>query len=76
MLEFTEKAKRALELSEEISKELHHRYIGSEHLLCGLMREGTGVAARVLKDALLALIRSGCAQASPAEAREPSSPTS
>lgn len=53
MLEFTEKAKRALELSEEISKELHHRYIGSEHLLCGLMREGTGVAARVLKDAHL-----------------------
>ena len=53
MLEFTEKAIHALELAETVSRELRHRYVGSEHLLCGLMREGTGVAAKVLKDAHL-----------------------
>ena len=46
MLEFTEKAIHALELAETVSRELRHRYVGSEHLLCGLMREGTGVAAK------------------------------
>ena len=51
MLEYTSKAKQALKLAEEASKELRHNYIGSEHLLCGLMREGSGVAAVVLKSA-------------------------
>ena len=51
MLEYTSKAKQALKLAEEASRELHHNYIGSEHLLCGLMREGSGVAAVVLKSA-------------------------
>ncbi len=53
MARFTDKANRALELAYKFSKELHHNYIGSEHILVGLLREGTGVAANVLKSAHL-----------------------
>ena len=53
MLEFTKKAQKAMDLAGEAARELHHNYIGSEHLLCGLMREGTGVAATVLRAAHL-----------------------
>ena len=49
MEQFTQKAKEALELSYETADELGHRYIGSEHILCGLIREGSGLAAQVLK---------------------------
>lgn len=49
MEQFTQKAKEALELSYDAAEELGHRYIGSEHLLCGLLREGSGLAAQVLK---------------------------
>ncbi|KAL6011748.1 ATP-dependent Clp protease ATP-binding subunit ClpA cd4b, chloroplastic [Asimina triloba] len=45
---FTPRAKRVLELSLEEARQLGHNYIGSEHLLLGLLREGEGVAARVL----------------------------
>ncbi len=48
MAGFTDKANRALELSYQFSREMHHNYIGSEHILVGLLREGTGVAANVL----------------------------
>ncbi|KAG9136409.1 hypothetical protein Leryth_024937 [Lithospermum erythrorhizon] len=47
---FTPRAKRVLELSLEEAKQLGHNYIGSEHLLLGLLREGEGVAARVLEN--------------------------
>ncbi|XP_057415994.1 chaperone protein ClpC, chloroplastic-like [Lotus japonicus] len=47
---FTPRAKRVLELSLEEARQLGHNYIGSEHLLLGLLREGEGVAARVLQD--------------------------
>ncbi len=45
---YTEKAKKALELAARTSKKMHHNYIGSEHLLAGLLRENSGVAASVL----------------------------
>ncbi|PRQ37756.1 putative ClpA/B family, UVR domain, P-loop containing nucleoside triphosphate hydrolase [Rosa chinensis] len=45
---FTSRAKRVLELSLEEARQLGHNYIGSEHLLLGLLREGEGVAAVVL----------------------------
>jgi ATP-dependent Clp protease ATP-binding subunit ClpC len=45
---FTPRAKRVLELSLEEGRQLGHNYIGTEHLLLGLIREGEGVAARVL----------------------------
>ena len=47
---FTNKALKALKLAEKASKAMHHNYIGTEHLLLGLLKEGTGVAARVLMD--------------------------
>ncbi len=46
---FTPRAKRVLELSWDEARQLGHNYIGTEHLLLGLIREGEGVAARVLE---------------------------
>ncbi|KAJ1694060.1 hypothetical protein LUZ63_010758 [Rhynchospora breviuscula] len=46
---FTPRAKRVLELSLREAFQLGHKYIGSEHLLLGLLQEGGGVAARVLE---------------------------
>jgi ATP-dependent Clp protease ATP-binding subunit ClpA len=45
---FTPRAKKVLELSLRESQQLGHNYIGTEHLLLGLIREGEGVAAQVL----------------------------
>ncbi|MDD3412796.1 MAG: ATP-dependent Clp protease ATP-binding subunit [Lachnospiraceae bacterium] len=45
---YTQKAERALQLAKRAARELRQSYVGSEHLLVGLLREGTGVAARVL----------------------------
>ena len=45
---YTAKAKKALALAGKMSRSLHHNYIGTEHLLLGLLREGSGVAACVL----------------------------
>ena len=45
---FTKRAKKALELSTRESMQLGHNYIGTEHILLGLLREGDGVAAQVL----------------------------
>ena len=44
----TERAREAIALSEDIAKEMGHNYIGTEHLLWGLISEGEGVAAKVL----------------------------
>jgi ATP-dependent Clp protease ATP-binding subunit ClpA len=49
-LPFTPRAKKVLELSMEEANELGHNYLGTEHLLLGLLRENDGVAARVLLD--------------------------
>src|SRR4051812_18176283 len=45
---FTPRAKRVLELSQREARQLGHNYIGTEHILLGLIREGEGVAAQVL----------------------------
>lgn len=47
---FTDRARRVLALARAAAKELQHEYVGTEHLLVGLAREGGGVAAAVLKD--------------------------
>ena len=47
---FTPRAKRVLELSWDEARQLGHNYIGTEHILLGLIREGEGVAARVLEN--------------------------
>jgi len=47
---FTPRAKRVLELSWDEARQLGHNYIGTEHLLLGLIREGEGIAARVLEN--------------------------
>jgi ATP-dependent Clp protease ATP-binding subunit ClpA len=46
---FDERAKRVLSLAQDEAIRLNHNYIGTEHLLLGLLREGEGVAARVLE---------------------------
>ncbi len=46
---FTPRAKKTLELSLREALQLHHNYIGTEHILLGLMREGEGVAAQILQ---------------------------
>lgn len=46
----TSRAKKVIEYAVEEAKQLHHSYIGTEHLLLGLLREGEGVAARILKN--------------------------
>jgi ATP-dependent Clp protease ATP-binding subunit ClpC len=45
---YTQKAMQALNLAKKTAKQLKHSYIGTEHLLVGLLKEGTGVAAEVL----------------------------
>jgi len=47
---FTERAKRVLTLAQEEAERSHHSYIGTEHLLLGLLREGDGLAARALDE--------------------------
>ncbi|MDE6984578.1 MAG: ATP-dependent Clp protease ATP-binding subunit ClpC, partial [Lachnospiraceae bacterium] len=50
MQQFTDKAKAALQKAAKAARDLHQSYIGSEHILVGLVKERTGVAARVLAD--------------------------
>ena len=47
---YTPRVKKVLALAAEEAKNLNHMYVGTEHILLGLMREGDGVAARVLKN--------------------------
>ena len=49
-MEYTEKARKALELSRKASRQLHNNYIGTEHILVGLLKENSGVAASVLME--------------------------
>ena len=49
-IRYTSKAKKAIDQASKMSKSLHHHYIGTEHILIGLLKEGTGVAAQVLND--------------------------
>ena len=48
--QFTEKAKKALTLASKAAGRLHQNYIGTEHILVGLLQENTGVAAQVLME--------------------------
>ncbi|MCI7112496.1 MAG: ATP-dependent Clp protease ATP-binding subunit [Lachnospiraceae bacterium] len=48
MKQYTGKAKKAIDLATRISKKLDYNYVGTEHILAGLIKEGTGVAAQVL----------------------------
>jgi ATP-dependent Clp protease ATP-binding subunit ClpC len=50
MQRFTQRARRVLSLAHEEAERLHHNYIGTEHLLLGLIREEGGVAGRVLRE--------------------------
>ncbi len=47
---FTERARRTLTLAQEEAQRFNHNYIGTEHLLLGLVREGDGIAARILNN--------------------------
>ena len=47
---YTAKAKKAIDIASRMSKSLHHNYIGTEHILLGLLKENTGVAAQILRD--------------------------
>src|ERR1041384_7072643 len=47
---FTKRAKQVLQIATEEARAFNHPYIGTEHILLGLIREGEGVAARVLED--------------------------
>lgn len=47
---FTKRAKQVLHYATEEARALNHSYVGTEHILLGLIREGEGVAARVLED--------------------------
>ncbi len=47
---FTERAKKVLTLAQQEAERSHHSFIGTEHLLPGLLIEGEGIAAHVLQD--------------------------
>ena len=47
---FTKSAAKAIEIANEIAIEFGHSYIGTEHILYGLVKEGTGVANKVLEN--------------------------
>lgn len=46
---FTQKANHAMNLAIQCAEEMGHTYVGSEHILLGLLKEGSGVAAAVLR---------------------------
>ncbi len=54
-LPYTSRAKKALELAMSEARVLHHSYVGTEHILIGLLREEKGIAAQVLREAGLTL---------------------
>ncbi len=47
---FTNRAEKAIEIANDIALELGHNYIGTEHILYGLAKEGTGIASKVLEN--------------------------
>jgi ATP-dependent Clp protease ATP-binding subunit ClpC len=57
-LPYTSRAKKVLELAMAEARELNHSYVGTEHLLLGLLREEKGIAAQVLNDAGVTLEQS------------------
>jgi len=47
---FTKKAEKSVQIAEKIAMELGHNYVGTEHILYGLAKEGTGIASKVLEN--------------------------
>src|SRR5712691_11612900 len=47
---FTDRARKVMQLANQEAQRFNHEYIGTEHVLLGLVKEGGGVAANVLKD--------------------------
>src|SRR5438105_3198035 len=47
---FTDRARKVMQLANQEAQRLHHEYIGTEHILLGLAKEGSGVAANVLRN--------------------------
>lgn len=47
---FTDRARKAMALANQEAQRFNHEYIGTEHILLGLVKEGTGIAANVLKN--------------------------
>src|SRR5262245_31135769 len=47
---FTDNARKVMKLADQEARGLHHEYVGTEHILLGLVSEGRGVAANVLKN--------------------------
>ncbi len=47
---FTDRARKVMVLAREEAKRFNHEYIGTEHILLGLVKEGSGVAANVLQN--------------------------
>lgn len=74
--QFTQKARTALQLAERCARKLKQNYVGTEHILLGLLEEGTGVAARILTEdganaeELREMIRDLIAPASPVPVKE------
>jgi ATP-dependent Clp protease ATP-binding subunit ClpA len=69
---FTPRAKKTLELALREALQLHHNYIGTEHILLGVIREGDGVGAQVLKQhGELGAIRTAVVDVAPAGKADP-----
>src|SRR5215210_2897105 len=47
---FTDRARKVMQLANQEAQRFHHEYIGTEHMLLGLIKEGSGVASNVLKN--------------------------
>ncbi len=81
---FTPRAKKALELAAEEARSLGHNYIGTEHILLGLLKEGGGIAFQVLQDMgvdlnrvrleIMNLLGTGVSGISPSTKTQPKTP--
>ena len=49
---FTDRARKVMQLANQEAQRFNHCYVGTEHVLLGILREGTGVAASLLKNAV------------------------
>ena len=47
---FTDRSRKVMQLAQQEAQRLNHEYIGTEHILMGLLKEGSGVAANVLRN--------------------------
>src|SRR5260221_5355899 len=71
---FTDRARRVIVLAQEEARQLNHNYVGTEHILLGLIREGDGVAAKALAATGISLDearRGGAARIGPGAGQTP-----